>query len=266
MTAQPGAQDAAAAPPAAPHPQPCQDPQVPSAAPSRAGPISAGLALPHGPVALDAICERVAARYRNASRFGRGFVRGKLRTDPATAAILAYAAAQGCGSVVDLGCGRGQLGLALLECGGADQLLGLDRNAAKIAEASAAAAGLPARFRIADLGSAPVPDCDTVLLIDVLLQMPEAAQRALLARVAAAARRRILIRAFDPARGWRARLGGVMEVLGRWVRRDGVEFQPLPLPGLARILTEAGFTVSVTPCWGRTPLPNVLLVAERPAS
>jgi hypothetical protein len=47
------------------------------------------------------------------------------------------------------------------------------------------------------------------------------------------------------------------------VRRDGVEIRPMPLPRLERILAEAGFAVSVVPCWSGTPLPNVLLLAER---
>ncbi|WP_187830204.1 methyltransferase domain-containing protein [Siccirubricoccus phaeus] len=213
---------------------------------------------------IQALCDRVVARYAGASRFARGFVRGKLLTDPATLAILRQAAAAPFGSVADLGCGRGQLGLALLLAGRAERLLGLDMHAGKIAEAGRAAAGLPAEFRIADLATVAVPTCDTILLIDVLLQMPEAAQLRLLARVTQAARRRILIRAFDPDSGWRARLGFAMERLGRRLRRDQVEIQPLPLPRLQGLLTEAGFAVTITPCWGRTPLPNVLLVAERP--
>lgn len=216
-----------------------------------------------GSAALRAVCDRVARRYGGASRFARGFVSGKLRTDPATAAILQRAAATPFGVVADLGCGRGQLGLALLAAGLAERLHGLDRNPRKIAEAQGAATGLSAEFRVADLGTAGVPACDTALVIDLLLQMPETAQRALLARIAAAARRRILIRAFDPDCGWRARVGFLMEGLGRQLRRDGVAIRPLPLPALDAILSAAGFAVSVTPCWGGTPLPNVLVVAER---
>ena len=216
--------------------------------------------------ALRRVAAQVAGRYAGASRFAQGFVRGKLRSDPATAAILQQAAAARFGRVVDLGCGRGQLGLALLLVGLADHLTGLDRAAAKIAEAQAAAAGLPARFAVADLATAAVPDCDTLLIIDVLLQMPEAAQHALLDRMVAAARRRILIRAFDPDCGWRASLGFAMERLGRRVRRDGVEIRPLPLPVLQSRLAAAGFAVRVVPCWAGTPLPNVLLIAERPAA
>lgn len=216
------------------------------------------------PPGLIALTGQVAARYAGASRFARNFVRGKLLTDPATPAILRLAAGcGGFGAVTDLGCGRGQVGLALLAAGLAGRLHGIDLDAGKIADASRAASGLPAVFAVGDLGRAAVPAADTVLIFDVLLQMPEAAQRRLLGRMAAAARRRIVIRAFDPDCGWRAGLGAAMERLGCRIRRDGSAFRPLPLRALADPLEVAGFRTSVTPCWGWTPLPNVMLVAER---
>lgn len=220
-------------------------------------------APPIFPAELPALIRTVTARYAAASRFARGYVAGKLRHDPATAAILGLAARRGFGQVVDLGCGRGQLGLALLAAGLAEGLTGLDRDAAKLAEARQAAAGLPARFTEADLTTAPVPDCDTLLLVDVLYQLPEAAQRPLLARAMAAARRRLVLRAFDPDRGWRSRFGLAMEWLGRALRGDSAAVRPLPLRDLIASLEAAGFAVSVSSCWGNTPLPNMLLVAER---
>ncbi len=110
-----------------------------------------------------------------------------------------------------------------------------------------------------------MPDCDTAVIFDVLLQMPEPAQLPLLHRMAAAARRRVVVRAFDPDAGWRARLGSAMEEAGRRVRRDGSDFRPLTIRRVAAPFEAAGFRVSVRPCWGWTPLPNVMIVAERPA-
>ena len=219
------------------------------------------------PPALGPLTRRVAALYADAPRWSRGFVQGKLLTDPATPAILRLARqAGGFGVVADLGCGRGQVGLALLAAGLAQAVHGLDLDPGKIADASRAGAGLPADFAVADLGTAAVPDCDTALIFDVLLQMPDDAQRGLIARMAAAARRRIVIRAFDPDCGWRAGLGSAMEEAGRRLRRDGSAFRPLKLAELAAPLRAAGFHTSVTPCWGWTPLPNVMLRAEREAS
>lgn len=210
-----------------------------------------------------ALAREVAGLYAGASRFARGYVGGKLRRDPASRAVLERAAASPFGVVADLGCGRGQLGLALLLAGRAQAVIGLDRDAGKIAEAEAAAARLPARFTAGDLTAASVPDCDTALLIDVLYQLPADVQRPVLAAVAARARRRVLIRAFDPARGWRSSLGLAMERAGRLVRRDSNAIAPLPMAELAAPFRAAGFAVAVMPCWEGTPLPNVLLVAER---
>ncbi len=216
------------------------------------------------PPGLFGLTRKVAARYAGASHFSRNFVRGKLLTDPATPAILRLAAVRGgFGTVTDLGCGRGQVGLSLLTAGLATRVQGLDLDPGKIADATRAAAGLPAGFAVADLTAATVPEADTILIFDVLLQLPATAQWRLLERMAAAARRRVVIRAFDPACGWRSGVGVAMERLGCAIRRDGSAFRPLPLEELAAPLVAAGFALSVTPCWGWTPLPNVMLLAER---
>ncbi|MDJ0389529.1 class I SAM-dependent methyltransferase [Roseomonas sp. E05] len=221
--------------------------------------------MPDRPAAPPALLTEVSRRYATASRYTRHYVRAKLRRDPATAAILGLAAGESFGHVADLGCGRGQLALALLLGGAAERITGLDGNAAHLAEARQAAAGLVAHFAVADLLAAPVPDCDTVLLVDVLYQLPAPAQLALLARAAAAARRRIVIRAFDPARGWRSHFGLAMEAANRALRgaRRTASIHPLPLAALAAPLAAAGFRVAARPCWTGTPLPNVLMLAER---
>ena len=239
-------------------PEESSPPPVPTPPAAPPAPLTPALLAP-------GLLTEVSDRYAAASRFTRGYVRSKLRRDPATAAILGLGAPAGLGHVADLGCGRGQLALALLLGGAAERVTGLDGHAAHIEEARQSAAGLPARFELADLRAAPVPDCDTVLLVDVLYQLPEAAQLALLGRAAAAARRRLVIRAFDPARGWRSRFGLAMEVANRALRgaRRTASIRPLPLAVLAAPLAAAGFHVTVRPCWAGTPLPNVLVLAER---
>jgi len=218
---------------------------------------------------LSGLIRAVTARYTGASRHTRWYVASKLRRDPANAAILALAARPGgFGMVADLGCGRGQLGLALLLAGGARSVLALDRDGPKLREAEAAAAGLPARFAVADLAQGRLPSCDTALLVDVLYQLPEAEQRDLLRRAGDAARRRLVIRAFDPDAGWRSTVGHVMEWLNRALRGDArrAAIRPMPLPALRALLEGQGFLVTATPCWGSTPLPNVLVLAERRAA
>ena len=210
---------------------------------------------------MSTLADTVAARYRGATT--RGFVRGKLKRDPVVPALLALPPL---GDVLDLGCGRGQLGLALVLTGRARSIIGLDLDATKIARASAAAQGLPARFAVADLATASLPPCDTALLIDALVQMHPPAQAALLARIVAGAPARIVIRAFDPDRGWRSALGLTIDRLRRRLGGDlglAGTVAPQPIATLRAPLEAAGYAVSVTPCWAGTPLPNVLLLAQR---
>ncbi len=217
--------------------------------------------------APEALLAGVAARYAGTSRWSRGYVRGKLRRDPATAAILGLARERSFGAVLDLGCGRAQLGVALLEAGLADTLHGMDRDGAKIAVARVAASGLPASFAVADLAEAALPRCDTLLMVDLLYQMPERAQHALLTRAAHAAGQRIVIRAFDPDAGWRSACGFAMERAGRLLRGDvrRSAVRPQPIAAIRATLEAAGFVTSAAPCWGATPLPNRLVIAERVA-
>ena len=222
--------------------------------------------LPLSPPQLDALIDDVSRRYAGASRFTRHFVPSKLKRDPATAAILAHARrAGGLGHVLDLGCGRGQFSLALLLSAHASQATGLDLDAAKVEEAKEAARGLPARFIAADLARAELPPADTALMADVLYQLPDGAQIPVLDRMARAARRRIVMRLFDPDLGWRSRFGMAMERAGRALRRDGAAVQPMPVPAIVARFEAAGFRCTVTPCWAGTPFPNVLLLGERAA-
>jgi SAM-dependent methyltransferase len=203
----------------------------------------------------------VAARY--GGRITQGFVRGKLRGDPVLPALLALPPL---GHVLDLGCGRGQVAIALLAAGQASRVTGIDRDAAKVARAKAAAAGLAATFTTGDVATVPIPPCDTVLLIDLLLYLAPAAQAALLARIVSAGPVRVVIRAFDPDRGWRSAFGVALERVRRVLGADlgrARGLSPLPLPEFVRPLEAAGYRVAVTPCWAGTPLPNVLLVAQR---
>ncbi|MBP0444780.1 methyltransferase domain-containing protein [Roseomonas sp. SSH11] len=216
------------------------------------------------PLRLEALIADVAGRYAGASRFTRGFVPSKLKRDPATAAILAHAQrVGGLGHVLDLGCGRGQLGLALLLSGGASRITGMDIDAVKVAEAGEAAQGLPARFEQADLSRAALPEVDTALMADVLYQLPDGCQVEVLDRMARAARRRVVMRLFDPDLGWRSNLGMVMERARRAISREGTAVAPMPVPQVVARFEAAGFRCTVVPCWAGTPLPNVLMLAER---
>ena len=213
-----------------------------------------------------ALIARVAARYAAEGRFARGFVAGKLRRDPAGPAILRAAGVEGFGEVVDLGCGRGQLAVALLLAGAASAVTGIETAPVQAAQAARAGAGLAFRVIRRDLAAEPVvPAADTVLIVDVLYQLPTAAQAALLVAAAAAARRRVLIRALDPEAGARAALTIGWERLSRRLSpHAGAVVNPRPSAEAVAILRAAGFAVTVAPCRNGTPFANVLITACRP--
>ena len=212
-----------------------------------------------------AVLARVAARYRSSGRFARHYVAGKLRHDPLTDALLDLGATEGFGAVADLGCGRGQFAALLLEAGLASKVVGLETNAKLRAQAGRALADFPFEVRAHDLAAdSAIPQADTVLLLDVLYQLPTDAQARLLDKVARSARRLVLIRTADPQMGVRALLTGGLEGLGRrfWPH-CGAMVNPRPVDWIAARLVAAGWRTGITPCRTGTPFANVLLTARR---
>jgi SAM-dependent methyltransferase len=207
----------------------------------------------------------VAQRYRGCGRFVRRYVSAKLRRDPVHRSVLALAAGEAFGDVVDIGCGRGQLAVALLEAGLARSVLGLDCNARHLEQARRAASGLPFSAVVRDLAETQdVPAATTVLLIDVLYQLESGVQIALLRAVARAAQQYVLIRTLDPGRGVRSALTLGLERLMRPVSpHSGRHVDVLPVARLVETLADAGFAVSSAPCWEGTPFANVLIIARR---
>jgi hypothetical protein len=155
--------------------------------------------------------------------------------------------------------------LALLEARCADRVVGLDADAAGVRAARLAAEGLRFRGEVADARTCEIPACDTVLLIDVLYQLETEAQSALLRRAAAAARASVILRAFDPALGWRSVVSRFSEaVCHAFALKRSPIVNPRPLPWLVGLLEGQGFEVEVRPCWRGTPFAGVLVVARRP--
>ncbi|HEY4172075.1 MAG TPA: methyltransferase domain-containing protein [Rhodopila sp.] len=212
-----------------------------------------------------AALDRTAERYRYCGRGAHFYVRSKLRRDPVHRDVLRLAAENHFGNVLDIGCGRGQLGIALLEAGLATSVTGVDCQTAHLAQAERAAAALAFRTKPLDLASGfDVPAADTILAIDVLYQLDDDSQHRLLQAIAQAARHRVVLRLLDPGLGPRSALTVGMERLwrrispnaGRWVN-------PWPVKRIAAIFEAAGYDVTVAPCWQDTPFANVLLNGRR---
>jgi SAM-dependent methyltransferase len=241
----------------------------------------------------DAALSRTAERFETAAgrRSTYHYVRSKLRRDPCTRAIAALAPL---GNVVDVGCGRGQLAVFLLERGAASRVRGYDWDEAKVAAAARAAgerdgrAALDATFVRADVRDTPLAAdadadadgdgdgdadddnddrADTVLLVDVLHYLPRAEQDAVLDRVAKLVRvgGRLVVREASSGHGWRSVATLVAERIGTVLRinRGGkVVFRDVGRE-LAPRLEALGFSCDISPCWRGTPFSNVLLVAIR---
>ena len=158
-----------------------------------------------------------------------------------------------------------QLGVALLEAGLASSVVGIDLQIRHLAQARHAASDLP-YFVVAQDLKLPFAAMQamTVLLIDVLYQLADDAQHAVLVAACGAAHERIVIRTLDPDRGVRSRLTvGVERLMRPLSPHSGALVNPWKLARLLALLTECGFAASVKPCWGRTPWANVLIIARQ---
>lgn len=217
------------------------------------------------PAHFTATFQRVTQRYGDCGRFARAYVAAKLRRDPVHRDVLALATGETFGEVVDIGCGRGQLAVALLEAGLARSVRGLDCQGRHLEQARRAARGLAFSAELRDLAkNHDVPETTSVLLVDVLYQLEPVVQIALLRAAARAAQRRVLIRTLDPDLGMRSTLTLRLErLMQRLSPHSGRHVAALPIARLVETLVDAGFSVSRTPCWEGTPFANVLLMGCR---
>jgi uncharacterized protein (DUF2062 family)/trans-aconitate methyltransferase len=209
---------------------------------------------------LQAALERTRARYRDAAAPHRYYVAGKLAFDPVVHRL--YELPGQLGRVLDIGCGRGQLSLLLLELGRATAVHGLDSDAEKVHVARAA--GPEATFETADVAARPLPRADTILLIDVLHYLPLAEQDALLEAALAALEPggRVLVRELDARPSAR---GSVTRFFEWCARKTGLNrgraTQYRPAADYVRAFERAGLRCDVQGASERTPFANVLIVA-----
>jgi uncharacterized protein (DUF2062 family)/SAM-dependent methyltransferase len=219
---------------------------------------------PRSKTAFEEAVHRVAQRYARGRRSAFYYARGKMLGDPVVKRVFELATREPLGEVTDVGSGRGQLGILLLEARGATKVLGFDWDTAKVRDAERAAAGLDASFEVGDARTHDVAACDTALLVDVLHYLTGEEQDALLTRAARAARKTVLIRDLDPDRGLRSFLTRVQEAVTTFVRWNrGARVFVRPIACIVRALEAEGFEVRVEPCWEGTPFANVLVIATR---
>lgn len=207
---------------------------------------------------------RTVARYRDAPRSVRMYVRAKLDNDPSLRALLKLE-----GSferVTDAGCGFGYMGLSLLELGRLQSLYGFDPEQRSIDEATRAARG-DANFGVAGFADAPWPSADTVLMFDSLHYTTIDVQNEALRRAATslAPGGRLILREVDARRGLRSALTQWSERISARLRNKRAAMQFRNVEDLLLTLTALGLTPRVLDVEEWSPFDNVLIVATKPS-
>jgi SAM-dependent methyltransferase len=207
------------------------------------------------------VAERLAALYER--RPLQGYVRWKVRTDPAYLAALEVLRDRTT-PLLDLGCGVGLLPFFLREHGYMAPIIGIDFDERKLELAKKAAQHYrDVEFRTGD-ARAPLPEGRDVVLLDILHYFDPASRQQILANVARAVAPDgvVVIRQVIHDGSWRARFTRFVDRAAhifRWMKAERVE-----LPTREEIVRAfEGFEAEVRPMWGRMPYNNYLFVFRR---
>lgn len=211
---------------------------------------------------MTAARDRVAAHFE--SRFLRGYVSGKMGSDPVYGAVERRLPDQ---PLLDVGCGVGLLAFYLRECGFTAPIVGIDHDAKKIVVANKIAARYNGLAFFAADAREPLHFHGSVALLDLLHYFDDATQTRILRNVAEAVAPGGVAIIRDAVRdgSWRYRATFAQESFSRaigWLKAERLNF-----PTHATIANAFdGFEAEVLPLWGRTPFNNYLFVFRRPAS
>jgi SAM-dependent methyltransferase len=207
------------------------------------------------------VANRVAALFE--LRPLQGYVRWKVRSDPAYSAVLDRLRDSEV-PLVDVGCGVGILPFFLREHGWMGPVVGIDFDERKVQLAREASR----RYREVDFVVAdargPLPAGHNVVLLDVLHYFEPSDQRRILenARQAVPERGIIVIRQGLRDSSWRHRLAKSVDDLARtfrWMRGERPYY-----PSREEVIDPfSGFDVEVRPLWGRMPYNNHLFVLRK---
>lgn len=242
----------------------------------------------HSEPAFRRIVARAAARFRAAGRSPYYFARGKLGGDPVFAALLRDGRLKDGAHIVDVGCGLGILAALLAaseSCAARSAsdwppawapapqrwtLRGFDLRRDAIAAGQRALADVGDRVTLSvdDVRQVVLPECDVVVMLDVLHYIDPAAQTRLLTNTYAvlASAGTLLLRVGDAAPNWRFRVTSAADWWVTFARqRAWPRFYCRPLAGWIALLEGIGFSVVAQPMSQGTPFANVLLIATKAA-
>ncbi|HEU4623041.1 MAG TPA: class I SAM-dependent methyltransferase [Burkholderiaceae bacterium] len=223
-----------------------------------------------------ALARAASALYRPAGRFAHGFARGKLRGDPAFRTIVERGLLASHERLLDLGCGQALFAALAHVLRGPRRgkhpthtstpwsYTGIELMRSD-AERARRALGTRADIVCADIRSTTFPDCDAVIILDVLHYLPHEDQLKVLQRVRAALSPHgvLLLRVGDADAGWRFKASVWVDRVVTAIR--GHRASPLHVRGLTQwreLVESLGFRVETCPMSRGTPFANVLLIAR----
>lgn len=215
---------------------------------------------------------RVVERYRAERPATYFYVWAKLTWDPLAPSLFQIAQTNPrFGRVLDLGAGRGQFALLLMELGEVNQVGASDHDKEKVQileRVSREDCNLPFHVEVADLAQSVWTEAsaDTVLLLDVLHYLPPGDQDVVLERAcrALAPGGRLLLREANEDKSGGARAAKWFESLGRRIGMNRGRVLAFTPPRHFMERTTA-FGLTLESMRGAGPLDNVLIVARRPA-
>ena len=229
---------------------------------------------------------RAATRYRPAGRGPYYFARGKLGGDPVFAALLRDGRINDGARIVDIGCGLGVLAAWLAAGETCDPstasewphkwarapkhwtLRGFDLRNDAIAAGQRALSDLGTRVSLSveDARDVTLPDCDVIVMLDVLHYMERDAQQRLLARTheVLSARGVLLLRVGDITTDWRSRFTLLVDWCVTLLRdRRWPQLHCRTLGEWKALLESIGYDAVAKPMSEGTLFANVLLIATK---
>jgi SAM-dependent methyltransferase len=229
---------------------------------------------------------RAAVRFRPAGRGPYYFARGKLGGDPAFAALLRDGRITSDARIVDIGCGLGVLAALLTAAEQCDPrsavawpqtwappplgwtLCGFDLRMDAIATAQRALFDIRDRvlLSVGDVREVTLPECDVVVMLDVLHYVDRVAQHTLLTNAysALAPGGTLLLRVGDAAPNWRFRFTSAVDWCVTFARaRSWPQLHWRPLAEWTALLEVIGFSVAMQPMSEGTLFANALLIATK---
>ena len=232
---------------------------------------------------------RAATRFRAAGRGPYYFARGKLGGDPVFAALLRDGRIKDGARIVDVGCGLGILAALLTAAGTCEAQLasdwpstwapapkrwtlrGFDLRKHAISAGQRALADVSDRVTLSvdDVRHVTLPECDVVVMLDVLHYIDFIAQTRLLSNTHAvlAPAGTLLLRVGDAASNWRFRVTSAADWWVTFARqRSWPRFYCRSLADWISLLEGIGYSVVAQPMSQGTPFANVLLIATKRAS